>query len=101
MEISNDDLARILGRMEAKLDAQSVGLASLDAKVTMRLDEHDRRLRDLEVANPHALGEKVDAVEKRVAALEADSARAGMVAGAGSGLLIAVAAEYVKSKLGL
>jgi len=35
MEISNDDLARILGRMEAKLDAQSVGLASLAIGMTV------------------------------------------------------------------
>jgi len=101
MEISNNDLARILGRMEEKLDAQSVGLASVDAKLTLLRDEHDRRLRDLEVANPKAIGEKVEAHEKRIAALEKDAVRSGVVAGAGSGLLIAVAAEWLKQKVGL
>jgi len=101
MEISNNDLARILGRMEEKLDAQTVGLTALDAKVSMRLDEHDRRLRELEVANPKAIGEKVEAAEKRLAALEADSARAGLIAGAGSGLAMALVGEWLRHKLGL
>ncbi len=101
MEISNNDLALMLGRMEGKLDAQAVGLTALDAKVSTRLDEHDRRLRELEVANPKVIGEKVEAAEKRLAALEADSARVSVIAGAGSGLAMAAITEYLRHKLGL
>ena len=101
MEISNNDLARILGRMEEKLDAQAVGLSALDAKVSMRLDDHHRGLRELEAANPKAIGEKVEAAEKRIAALEADSVRTGMIAGAGSGLAMALIGEWLRHKLGL
>lgn len=101
MEISNNDLARILGRMEEKLDAQTVGLAALDVKVSQRLDDHDRRLRELEVANPKAIGERVGEAERRIAALEADSARTGVIAGATSGLAVALVAEWLRHRLGI
>jgi hypothetical protein len=108
MEISNDDLARILGRMEGKLDAQvgstkrvEEGLANLDVKMTRRLDEHDQRLRDLEVANPKAIAEAVQAHDKRIRALENGAAKAGVIAGVGSSVGIAVIVEVLKRKLGM
>lgn len=86
MEISNDDLARILGRMEAKLDAQAqssarqeVALASLDQRLTGRIDGHEERLR----------------------ALENGAARAGVIAGVGSSVAIAALVELLKRKMGL
>jgi hypothetical protein len=107
MQISNDDLARILGRMEAKLDEQvhaskrmEGGLASLDSKVSRRLDEHDQRLRDLEIANPKKLGETVKGHDARIQALEKGAARAGVVAGIGSSVAIAALVEFMKRKLG-
>lgn len=106
--ISNDDLARILGRMEAKLDGQvsasqrvEDGLAKLDAKVARRLDEHELRLRDLEVANPKKLAETINGHTQRIEALEKGAARAGVVAGVGSGVAMAVLIELIKKKIGL
>lgn len=108
MQISNDDLARILGRMEAKLDEQAgaskrveAGLASLDIKVTARLDHHDQRLRDLEVTNPKKMGETVAGHALRIEALEKGAARAGVIAGIGSGLAMTVLVELIKKKIGL
>lgn len=108
MQVSDDDLARILGRIEGKLDAQAGaikrvedGLAGLDEKVSMRLDDHDRRLRDLEVANPKELANKVKGHEDRIQALERGAAKSGVIAGVGSGLTMAVLVEIVKHKLGL
>lgn len=108
MEISNDDLARILGRMEAKLDEQvnaskrvEGGLAILDAKVSRRLDEHDQRLRELEVANPKKLADAIKGHEARIQELERGAARAGVIAGVGSSLAIAAMIELLKRKLGL
>lgn len=108
MEISNDDLARILGRIEAKMDAQAHAtlrlegnLAALDAKVSERLDHHDVRLRELEKANPQALAEKVKGHEERIQALERGAAKAGVVAGVGSSLAMAALVELVKHKMGL
>jgi hypothetical protein len=106
--ISNDDLARILGRMEAKLDAQGSatkrveeGLSNLDAKVGLRLDQHDIRLRELEVANPKKLGETVANHALRIDALEKGAVRSGVIAGVGSGVVMAVLVELVKKKIGL
>ncbi len=107
MQISNDDLARILGRMEAKLDEQAgaskrveEGLANLDAKVGLRLDQHDIRLRELEVANPKKMAETLGAHAQRLEALEKGAARAGVVAGVGSSVAIAVVIEILKKKIG-
>ncbi|MBX9792944.1 MAG: hypothetical protein K2Y02_01455 [Burkholderiaceae bacterium] len=108
MEISNDDLARILGRMEAKLDQQAStslrvenSLNSLDSKVTRQFAEHDQRLRELEVANPKRLAESVKGHEERIQALERGAAKAGVVAGIGSSLAMSALIEVIKHKLGL
>ncbi len=86
MEISNNDIARILGNIEANLKTQmqsslrqEVALASLDQKINLRLDTHDERLR----------------------ALEQGAARAGIIAGIGSSIGIAVIVEIAKRKLGM
>lgn len=104
--ISNDDLARILGRMEAKLDEQSKatlrmesGLASLDQKVARRLDEHDQRLRELEVANPAKLAQEIADHDARIVALEKGAAKAGVLAGVGSSVLVAAVIEFLKHKV--
>jgi hypothetical protein len=108
MQISNDDLARILGRMEGKLDEQvnaskrlEGGLANLDNKVSARLDDHDTRLRELEVANPKQIAETVVDHAARIQALEKGAAKAGVVAGVGSSLALAVLVELLKRKMGL
>lgn len=108
MQISNDDLARILGRMEGKLDAQATatkrvedGLAALDVKVSRRLDDHDERIRELEVANPKKLAENVKNHEDRIRTLENGAAKAGVIAGVGSSLAIAAIVEVFKRKMGL
>ena len=108
MEISNDDLARMLGRMEAKIDAQAqssirmeTALSNLDQKLTSRLDGHECRLRDLEIANPKLIAETVAAHAKRIQALENGSAKTAALAGVGSAICIAAIVEFVKSKLGL
>ena len=107
MQISNDDLARILGRMEAKLDEQAKsslrlesGLTSLDTKLTQRLDGHEGRLRTLELANPQKNAENVAALEIRVSTLEKGAAKAGAVAGIASSVGIAVLVEILKRKFG-
>ncbi len=108
MQISNDDLARILGRMEAKLDAQTQSsirqegaLASLDSKLTHRLDGHENRIRAIEITNPSQIADSVDAHEKRIRSLENGAAKAGVIAGIGSSVGIAVILEIAKRKLGL
>lgn len=108
MQISNEDLARILGRMEGKLDEQANvakrlegSVAKLDEKVTRRLDDHDERLRKLEVANPEELAEKVKKHDERLRALENGAAKAGVIAGVGSSVAIAVVVEALKRKLGM
>lgn len=108
MEISNDDLARMLGRMETKIDQQAstslrveTNLASLDTKVMLKFAEHDQRLRELEVANPKRLAESVKGHEERIQALERGAAKAGVVAGVGSSLAMAALIELIKHKLGL
>jgi hypothetical protein len=107
MQISNDDLARILGRMEAKMDAQAASserlegtLASLDKKLSQRVDGHEDRIRVLEVANPKMLSETIKDHEKRIRDLEHGSAKAGMIGGIGSGVGMAVIIEFIKSKMG-
>lgn len=108
MQISNEDLARILGRMEGKLDEQvnvakrlEGGLASLDSKVTRRLDDHDERLRKLEVANPEQIAKDVADHDKRIRALENGAAKAGVIAGVGSSVAVAAVVEFLKRKIGM
>jgi YesN/AraC family two-component response regulator len=108
MQISNDDLARILGRLEAKLDEQAStskrveeAVASVDRKVTRRLDEHDERIRKLEVTNPEKLSQTVSDHSKRIEALEKGAARAGVIAGLGSGVAMSVLIALAREKLGL
>ena len=108
MEVSNDDIARILGRMEAKLDSQAQSsvrmegaIASLDQKLTQRLDGHENRLRNLEIANPKLLAESIADHDLRIQALERNAVKAGVIAGVASAAGIAVIVEYVKAKLGL
>lgn len=106
MQISNDDLARILGRIESKLDAQADattrvegGLASLETKVSVRLDDHDLRLRELEVANPKQLAAAIKGHEERIQSLERGAAKSGVIAGVGSSLAMAALLELIKHKL--
>lgn len=108
MEISNDDLARILGRLEAKLDSQAqssnrmeAALAGLDQKLTTRLDGHECRLRDLEIANPKQIAETVEQHAKRIATLEKNAAKNAAVAGVGASIGVAVIVEYIKRKMGM
>ena len=103
MEISNDELARILGRMEAKLDAQGqsslrqeTALAALDEKLTTRLNKHEERLRVIEVVNPERLAATVQEHEQRIQSLEKGAAKAGMIAGLASSLGVAALVELFK-----
>lgn len=108
MEISNNDIARILGNIEANLATQmesskrqEATLTSLDNKISQRLDGHDERLRLLEQANPVKLAETVEAHGARLRALEQGAAKTGVIAGAGSAIGVAVIIEIAKRKLGL
>jgi transposase len=108
MQISNDDLARILGRLEAKMDEQArtskrveEAVASVDRKVAQRLDEHDARLRRLEVANPEKLAQAMAEHEKRIEALEQGAARNGVIAGIGSAVAMSALIELFKKKIGM
>lgn len=107
MEISNNDLARILGRIEANLEAQGQtssrierAVDALDEKLTQRLDEHDRRLRQLENTDPEGMARALAGHEERIAKLEKGAARAGVIAGIGSAAGMAVLVELIKQKLG-
>lgn len=117
MQISNDDLGRILGRIEGKLDAaiesstrQEHALAAMDKKLTGqletldtklndRIDSQEERLRTLEITNPAAIAKTVADHAERIAALEKGAARAGVIAGVGSSVGIAVVVEILKRKL--
>ena len=108
MEISNNDIARILGNIEANLASQmesskrqEATLTSLDHKISQRLDGHDERLRVLEQANPVELAKLIKAHGERISSLEHGAAKAGVIAGAGSALGVAVIIEIVKRKIGL
>lgn len=96
MQISNDELARILGRIEAKLDAQGQGLSNLDAKVSRRLDEHEQRLRDMEIANPKKLADSLKGHEERIQALEKGAAKSGVLAGVGTSVLVGALIEWIR-----
>ncbi len=108
MEVSNNELARILGRMEEKMDAhgksmdrQEAQLAAVDKKLTNRLDQHDERLRMLENMNPEQQALLLQEHEIRIRKLETDGARAGAISGAASGIGIAVIIEMIRQKMGL
>jgi cysteine synthase len=108
MQIGENDLARILGRMEAMLEEQArsskrveESVAKIDLKVTQRLDEHEVRLRKLEVANPEQLAKDLAAHGKRIEALEQGAARNGVIAGIGSAVAMSALVELAKRKLGL
>lgn len=111
MSITNEDIARILGRIEGTLEAQGAdfkqglsdlknGMASLEEKQSKRLDDHDARLRELEISNPKLTAETVADHAKRLANLEKGAAKAGMIGGMASGVGVAVLVELVKKKLG-
>lgn len=100
MQISNDDLARILGRIEAKLDAHGVGLTNLDEKVTRRLDEHEKRLREVEIANPKKLAEAVKDHDQRIQALEKGAAKSGVLAGVGTSVVVGALIELIRRQMG-
>ena len=107
MDISNNDLARILGNIEANVATQmqsslrqEAALASLDIKISKRLDSHDERLRAIELVNPAQIAETIEAHSKRLSALEQGAAKAGLIAGIGSSLSVAVIVEIIKRKMG-
>lgn len=108
MEISNNDIARILGNIESKVDSQmksserlEQNLLRLESKINERVDGHEDRIRSLEVANPQQLAEDIAAHEKRIRSLEHGAARAGVISGVGSAVGMAVIIEIAKRKLGL
>ena len=78
MEISNNDLARMLGNIEAKAAMQMAAIADLKTEVVKRLDDHEKRLRDLEKG----------------------AAKSGAIAGVGASLVVAVIVETIKRKMG-
>ena len=107
MEISNNDIARILGNIEANLASQmesskrqEATLTSLDNKISQRLDGHDERLRVLEQANPAELAKAIKTHGERISALERGAAKSGALAGMGASVGIAVVVEIIKRKLG-
>lgn len=96
MEISNNDLARILGRIEEKVDGHGKALTKLETKVTERLDNHDERLRELEIANPKKLAETVKGHDERIRKLENGEAKNGAVAGIASSLVVGAIIEMLR-----
>ncbi|MFZ6675393.1 hypothetical protein [Undibacterium sp. Xuan67W] len=107
MDISNNDLARILGNIESNVAAQmqsslrqEAAMASLDSKITKRLDNHDERLRTIEQANPTKIAETVKDHNSRINALEKGAARSGVIAGIGSSIAVAALVEFLKRKMG-
>lgn len=108
MEISNNDIARILGNIEAKMDAQmksserhEQSLLRVEKKLTERADGHEMRLRMLEASNQPRIAESVQDHEDRLQLLERDAARTGIIAGIGSSVGVAVIVEIVRRKMGL
>lgn len=107
-DTTNNELARILGRIEGKLEEQTnatrrveAAVTAMEAKLSGRLDQHEDRLRALEIANPTELAEAVKDHEQRLQALEKGAAKAGIISGIGASLGMAVLLEVAKSKLGL
>lgn len=104
---SNHDIAVTLGRMDAKLDAQTQSsarqegqLKELDHKLTTRLNNHDERLRDLEIANPTAIGTTVKSHEQRLQELEKKGVKYAVATSAVGSIGMALLLEWAKQKLG-
>lgn len=107
MDISNNDLARILGNIEAKVDVQMQALnrhenslLRVEKALTERADGLDKRLREVEQANPVELAKSIKSHSERLNVLEQGSAKSGLIAGVGSSLGIAVIVEIIKRKMG-
>ncbi|MDO8180169.1 MAG: hypothetical protein Q7T62_18125 [Undibacterium sp.] len=107
MDISNNDLARILGNIEANVATQmqsslrqEAAITALDQKMTHRLDGMDGRLREIEKINPAKIAEAVKDHTTRINALEQGSARNAALAGMGASLAVAAVVEFIKRKLG-
>lgn len=107
MDISNNDLARILGNIEAKVDVQMQALnrhenslLRVEKALTERADGLDKRLREVEQANPVELAKSIKSHGERLNILEQGSAKSGLIAGVGSSLGIAVIVEIIKRKMG-
>ncbi|EHP39411.1 hypothetical protein OR16_31659 [Cupriavidus basilensis OR16] len=99
---------RILGRIEGKLDAQAenfkqmaTAISNLEIKLGGQIADIDRRLRELEIANPSRLQEEQEDHGRRIASLERSSAMTGAIAGAGASVGMAVVVELLKRKLGM
>lgn len=107
MQVPEDNLARILGNIESNLSnlvesskKHEASLLRMENTFTKRIDDHDQRLRELEISNPSAMAEALKNHHERISSLEKSSARAGALAGLGSSVLVAGLIEYVKHKIG-
>lgn len=107
MDISNNDLARILGNIESNVAAQmqsslrqEAAMASLDSKISKRLDNHDERLRVIEQVNPAQMAEAIKSHSSRLSELEKGAARSGAIAGVGASLTVAAVVEFFKRQMG-
>lgn len=107
MQVPEDNLARILGNIESNLNhllesskKHEASLLRMENTLTKRIDNHDERLRDIEVTNPAAMVETIKSHHERITELEKKSARAGALAGLGSSVLVAGLIEYIKHKIG-
>lgn len=107
MDISNNDLARILGNIEANVATQmqsslrqEAAITALDQKMTHRLDGMDSRVREIEKINPAKIAETVKDHNSRINALEQGSAKNAVLAGMGASLAVAAVVEFIKRKLG-
>jgi peptidoglycan hydrolase-like amidase len=107
-ETTNNELARILGRIEGKLEEQTnatrrveVAVTALETKLSQRLDDHEHRLRQLEVTNPTELAKAIRGHETRLQELEKNAVRTGIIAGVGSGVGMTVFTAWARAKLGL
>jgi hypothetical protein len=106
-EVSNAHLAFVLGRIEGTLASQMESslrqersLASLEAKIELRLDGHEARIRSLELTNPAKLAESVASQDKRIRSLEEGSTKSGILTGITSAIAISVLVEFIKRKFG-
>jgi len=107
MQVPEDNIARILGNIESNLThllesskKHEASLLRLENTLTKRIDNHDERLRDIEVINPANMAKTIENHDERISELEKKSARAGALAGLGSSVLVAGLIEYVKHKIG-
>lgn len=107
MPLDTEEL-RILGRIEGKLDAQAENLKQctdavnkLEARWAAQMAEMDRRVRELEIANPAQANKDLEEHDKRLSALERSATMSGAIAGAGASIGMAVVVELLKRKIGL